>query len=121
MQANQLTNRQVFEKVFPDAIKNVIWYGCAIGVIVVISKVSWWFGIVLAGVYALVTTLDTLRVAFVAVLGLIAIPVNVVEKLRGQYYEEDFGYMIAGLFVQIIETIISGIYIYILYRNFFPD
>lgn len=62
MQDIDLTHKEVFQKIGPDAIKNIIWFGLATAVIVVISKVSWWIGVILAGIYAIVAILDILRV-----------------------------------------------------------
>lgn len=119
MAAIDMTNKEVFEKVGPDAVKNIIWFGGATAIIVGISKVSWWVGIILAGIFAIIAILDILRVGFVSVLTPIGLVGSVVEKLRGREYEEGLGYMFAAWIAQLAETLVSMLYLYILYQTFF--
>jgi hypothetical protein len=78
--ALKITNQEVFAKVFPDAIKTFL-YGAAVGVIILVSKISWWLGIILAGLYAILISIETIRIAVVTVLGMVVFPLESNSKI----------------------------------------
>jgi hypothetical protein len=120
MTPTQMTNKEVFQKVAPDTIKNIIWFGVTVLIIIfIVGKISWWLGVIIGSIYALITIADIIRVGFVSLLTPISLIGAIVQKLRGQYYEEGMSYMLAAWIFQLMETLVTAFYLYILYRAFF--
>jgi hypothetical protein len=115
-----LTDREIFDKVWRDSIKNVIWYGAQVVVIIIVGKFIWWWaGIVLWAIWALILILAGIQTLFVTLLGIILIPITIYRKLKGLSTDGAGSLILAiGHMIQLIENAIYAFYFYLLFTVF---
>ena len=122
---NRIANNQskeVFQKVFKDAILNVVVYGLGAIVIAFVTSYLGWrtIGLMLGGIFALIVLLSLVPFIISFIAGLIAIPLTVKEALGGN---TDAGhmqkYLWAGTIIQLVENTICVLYALYLYNLFF--
>jgi small-conductance mechanosensitive channel len=114
-----MNHKEIFKKVFADAILNVIFYGIGVLVIVFTINVLKWemMGLGAGGILAIVTLFSLIPFLISFVAGIVAIPLALKEKLAGN--NEAFAdqcWLWAGNIVQLIENSILVLYLFFLYR-----
>lgn len=115
-----MSGREVFVQVTWNAIANVLWYGGATLIIVLVGKFIWWLGVGLFGIFALIMVASTFQTLVVTVLGIISIPLGIYERLKGRSVDfSEQAWLWAGNMMQLIELMILGGYVFWLFRQFF--
>lgn len=116
-----LSEKDVFFKVLRDSVSNTFWFGLGAGVIWLLGGFSWWIGVVLFVIYALVTVADALMVLITSLLpSFITVPMAIRSSFAGERAalgKESF--MIAALVVRLLEATIGIVLGIFLYRFFF--
>lgn len=107
--------RVAFVKLASDSIKNVIFFGIAVGVIIGIGSHVRSLGLLLFGIHALTALLHIARTLYAAILGILSFTVKLVTL---QYKADDFWWDLTNV-AQLIEGAIYVLYFVILYRFFF--
>jgi len=115
-------SKKVFEKVFKDAISNVIFYGFGAMVIAFVGNYLGWrtMAIILVCVFAFIVLLSLVPFVISLVTGLIAIPLTVKKASGGNTEAVRMQkYLWKGTFIQLIENTICVSYVLYLYKAFF--
>lgn len=116
-----LTDQQIFAKVWRASIKNVLWYGAQVPIIIIVGKfVWWWVGIALWAAWALILIAGGIQTLIVTLLGIILLPITIFRSLKGQQTEGGSSlYLVAGNLIQLLENAVYVGYFYVLYKAFF--
>lgn len=118
--AAEMSGREVFARVLRDSISNILWYGAGTVVIVLLGSLSWWLGIVLAGLLAAIVLVSVIQTGAVSILGLVTIPLAINERRNRRHVDwAEQVYLAIANIVQILEMAVLITYVYVLYRVFF--
>jgi len=112
----ETSGRIAFAKLASDSVKNIIFFGIGAAVVMAIGSYVRWLGLLLWGIDALITLLQTAITVSSALLGVV---VFVAKAIRLRYKMDDAWWDLANL-VQLIEGGVHVLYFLILYRFFFP-
>jgi len=117
---SSMDDRDIFFTVLRNSIGNVIWYGIAAIVIVLIGRISWWLGVILFAMFVLVSIIGILQTIFVTLLGVVMIPFSIYEHFKGRTARgREQLYLGAGNLIQLLEVLIFAGYIFWLFKRFF--
>ena len=117
--AQTLDGRTVFRQIWNDCRKNIIFFGAAVAVIVLVGSYIRWLGLVLFAGFALITLADVLKLLFVAGLNMMMLPIKVIESLRNWHVARDEAWVWGATLVQGVELAIFVVYNVYLYVHFF--
>ena len=117
-----MDSKEVFNKVFSDAIVNFIFYGFGVAVIVFINNILKWhtLAIILAAVFAIIVLISLVPFLISLIMGIIAIPIVIKEKSAGNIEViRNQLWLWAGSIVQLVENTIFVYMVYYLYKILF--
>lgn len=115
-------SKEVFQKVFKDAILNVVVYGLGAIVIAFVTSYLGWrtIGLILAGIFTLIVLFSLVSFVISFIAGLIAIPLAAKETLGGNTDAVRVErYLWAGTIIQLVENTFCVLYVLYLYKLFF--
>jgi hypothetical protein len=118
--AAEMSGREIFAHALRDSISDVLLYGVGAVVIILLGSLSWWLGLVLSGLFAVIVLVSVIQTGAVTVLGLASIPLAINEKRQGRYV--DWGeqvYLAVANVIKILDKAILVAYTYVLYRVYF--
>ena len=78
-----------------------------------------WLGLVLFAGFVLVTLLDVLRLLFVAGLGILLLPIKLIQSVKNWRIAADESYLWGATLMQALESVICIAYNVYLYFRFF--
>ncbi len=112
----------LFGTVLTGSVKNVIGYGIWTLVTIFVAKYSWWVGVILFAIYAIIAIITFLLYAFSAVIYPVMLFTDIYNRLVKGFSEGTALQLIlhgAATAVQTVEQCIHALYLFFLYRVFF--
>jgi hypothetical protein len=118
--AAEMSGRDFFSQALKDSISDVLWYGVGTVVIILLGSLSWWLGVVLSGLFAVIVLVSVIQTGAVTVLGLASIPLAIDEKRQGRCVDRgEQVYLAVANVIKILDKAILVAYTYVLYRVYF--
>ena len=118
----QINDKQIFQKVSSDAVKNIIFYGIASFIIMFINNSLNWrtFALILSVIFTIVIFMSLIPFLVAFIGGLRMIPLIIEDKKMGN--NEAFEvqkWLWYGQAFQLVENVVCLFFVFKLYKLFF--